>query len=55
MNTTRDRSPAGACEIARCANSGVFTVGHPTRGDIDVCDYHARQIDDAFDGVEVAL
>ena len=55
MSTTRDRSPPGSCEIGRCAHFGEFTVSHPTRGDLDVCGYHARQINDAFDGVEVAL
>ena len=43
------------CEIARCANSPEFAVEHPTRGALDVCGYHARQIHDAFDGVEVSL
>jgi len=55
MSTTRDRSPPRACEIGRCAHSSEFTVSHPTRGDLDVCGYHARQINDAFDGVEVTL
>jgi len=55
MSTTQDRSPPGSCEFSRCSSAVEFTVGHPTRGDLDVCDYHARQIDDAFDGVEVTL
>ena len=44
-----------SCEIARCANFPEFTVEHPTRDTLGVCGYHARQIRDAFDGVEVEL
>lgn len=48
-------SPGQSCEIARCANFPEFTVEHPTRDTLGVCGYHARQIRDAFDGVEVEL
>lgn len=47
--------PGKSCEIARCANFPDFTVEHPTRDTLGVCGYHARQIHDAFDGVEVDL
>jgi len=47
--------PPGTCEIARCGEFGEFTVEHPTRDTLDVCGYHARNIRDAFDDVEVSL
>ena len=54
--SSRQPQPASArCEIVRCGGGIDFTVEHPQRGPVDVCGYHARQIDDAFDGVEVTL
>jgi len=55
MNAHRVSSAGESCEVARCANFPEFTVEHPTRGTLDVCGYHARQIRDAFDSVEVEL
>ena len=43
------------CVLGGCGHIHTFTVEHPSRGAIDVCGYHARQIRDAFDGVEVEL
>lgn len=51
----RHYEPADACEVVRCWAESTFTVEHPQRGELDVCDYHARQMADAFDGLEVTL
>jgi hypothetical protein len=44
-----------SCEVARCGCGVVFTVDHPQRGELGVCDYHARQIREAFGIIEVDL
>jgi hypothetical protein len=46
---------ADTCALNSCGHFHEFTVEHPYRGTIDVCAYHARQMRDTFDDVEVTL
>ena len=55
MSADRAVRRSETCECVRCGHHATFDVDHPQRGDMAVCSYHARQMRDAFDSVEVSL
>lgn len=53
MSTYVSRS--SSCKLSGCNQKAVFDVGHPERGMIEVCEYHAQSIEAEFGDVEVSL